>query len=110
LRIEFLPFSKPSISEEDIKAVADVLRSGRITIGSKCAKFEQKFAEYIGCAGAVALSSATIWMHLLLHALGIEPGDEVITPSMPRVSTVTKSFRYNSKLRAIQFPMRDEVK
>jgi UDP-4-amino-4-deoxy-L-arabinose-oxoglutarate aminotransferase len=88
MRTEFLPFSRPSISEEDIGAVGDVLRSGWITTGSKCSEFEQSFSEYVGCTGAVALSSATAGMHLLLHALGIEPGDEVITPSMTWVSTV----------------------
>ena len=88
MRTEFLPFSRPSISEEDIEAVGEVLRSGWITTGSKCAEFEQRFSEYAGCTGAVALSSATAGMHLLLHALGIGPGDEVITPSMTWVSTV----------------------
>jgi UDP-4-amino-4-deoxy-L-arabinose-oxoglutarate aminotransferase len=88
MRTEFLPFSRPSISEEDIEAVGDVLRSGWITTGSKCAEFEQGFSEYVGCPGSIALSSATGGMHLLLHALGLGPGDEVITPSMTWVSTV----------------------
>jgi UDP-4-amino-4-deoxy-L-arabinose-oxoglutarate aminotransferase len=88
MRTEFLPFSRPSISEEDISAVSDVLRSGWITTGSKCAEFEQAFSEYVGCTGSIALSSATGGMHLLLQALGIGPGDEVITPSMTWVSTV----------------------
>lgn len=85
---EFLPFSLPSIAEEDIAAVQEVLRSGWITTGPKCAEFERRFCDYVGCPGAVALSSATAGMHLLLHALGIGPGDEVITPSMTWVSTV----------------------
>lgn len=88
MRTEFLPFSRPSISEEDIAAVSDVLRSGWITTGVKNAEFEKKFCDYTGCGGAVALSSATAGMHLLLHALGIGPGDEVITPAMTWVSTI----------------------
>ncbi|OQX28233.1 MAG: UDP-4-amino-4-deoxy-L-arabinose--oxoglutarate aminotransferase [Desulfobacteraceae bacterium IS3] len=88
MRSEFLPFSRPSITEGDIAAVAEVLRSGWITTGLKNAEFEQKFCEYIGCAGAVALTSATAGMHLALCALGVGPGDEVITPSMTWVSTV----------------------
>jgi UDP-4-amino-4-deoxy-L-arabinose-oxoglutarate aminotransferase len=88
MRSEFLPFSRPSISEEDVAAVSDVLRSGWITTGSKCSEFEQRFCEYTGCHGAVALSSGTAGMHLLLCALGVGPGDEVITPSMTWVSTV----------------------
>ncbi len=88
MRSDFLPFSRPSITEEDIAAVGDVLRSGWITTGPKTAEFERRFADYVGCAGAVALSSATAGMHLVLNALGIGPGDEVITPSMTWVSTV----------------------
>jgi len=88
MRSDFLPFSRPSITEADIAAVADVLRSGWITTGPKTTEFEQKFQEYVGCPGAVALSSATAGMHLALKALGIGPGDEVVTPSMTWVSTV----------------------
>jgi UDP-4-amino-4-deoxy-L-arabinose-oxoglutarate aminotransferase len=88
MRSEFLPFSHPSITEEDVAAVGEVLRSGWITTGPKCSDFERTFCEYIGCPGAVALCSATAGMHLLLHALSIGPGDEVITPSMTWVSTV----------------------
>lgn len=87
MRTDFLPFSRPSIAEEDIAAVVEVLRSGWITTGLKAAQFEQKFCEYVGCRGAVALMSATAGMHLALKALGIGPGDEVITPSMTWVST-----------------------
>ena len=88
MRSDFLPFSRPSISEEDIAAVVEVLRSGWLTTGPKTAEFEQAFCDYTGCGGAVALSSATAGMHLVLEALGIGPGDEVITPSMTWVSTV----------------------
>ncbi len=88
MRTTFLPFSKPSISEPEIEAVAEVLRSGWITTGPKAAEFEEAFKAYCNAEGAVALSSATGGMHLLLAALGIGPGDEVITPSMTWVSTV----------------------
>ena len=88
MRKDFLPFSRPSISEAEIAAVADVLRSGWITTGPKTAEFERKFCDYVGCRGAVALTSATAGMHVVLKALGIGPGDEVITPSMTWVSTV----------------------
>jgi UDP-4-amino-4-deoxy-L-arabinose-oxoglutarate aminotransferase len=88
MRKEFLPFSRPSIDEADIAAVGEVLRSGWITTGPKNAEFEDKFCDYIGCDQAVALSSATAGMHLAFKALGIGPGNEVITPSMTWVSTV----------------------
>lgn len=88
MRNEFLPFSKPSISEEEILAVNEVLRSGWITTGLKAAAFEEAFARYCGAEGAVALASATAGMHLLLAAMALKPGDEVVTPSMTWVSTV----------------------
>ncbi len=88
MRSNFLPFSKPSISEEEISAVADVLRSGWITTGPNCGAFEQAFADYTGAGGAVAVSSATGGMHCVLQALNVGPGDEVITPSLTWVSTV----------------------
>lgn len=88
MRPTFLPFSKPSISETEIEAVACVLRSGWITTGAKAAAFEEAFADYCKASGGVALCSATGGMHLLLVAMGIGPGDEVITPSLTWVSTV----------------------
>ena len=88
MRKKFLPFSSPSISEEEITAVGEVLRSGWITTGPRTAQFEESFCSYCGNKGAVALSSATAGMHLLLTALNVGPGDEVITPSMTWVSTV----------------------
>jgi len=84
----FLPFSKPSITESEIHAVGEVLRSGWITTGAKCTEFEQRVCEATGARHAVALTSATAGMQLALHALGIGPGDEVITPSLTWVSTV----------------------
>ena len=88
MRSEFLPFSRPDISEKEIKAVSEVLRSGWITTGPKNALFEERFSEYVGASGTVALASATGGMHLALKALGIGAGDEVVTPSMTWVSTV----------------------
>ncbi len=86
--LPFLPFSRPSLTEDEIRAVAEVLRSGWITTGPKCAALEEAFAAQVGCQHAVAVTSATSAMHLLLHITGIGPGDEVITPSMTWVSTV----------------------
>jgi len=88
MRESFLPFSKPAITEDDIQAVAEVLRSGWITTGQHASKFEEEFAAYVGARGAVAVTSATGGMHVALKALDIGPGDEVITPSMTWVSTV----------------------
>lgn len=88
MRNDFLPFAKPSISEDDVAAVTETLRSGWITTGAKCAAFEEAICERLGCSCAVAVTSGTAAVHLVMHALGIGPGDEVITPSMTWVSTV----------------------
>ncbi len=86
MRKDFLPFTRPAVSESDIAAVCDVLRSGWITNGPANAGFEAAVAELVGNRYAVALSSATAAMHLLLKVMQIGPGDEVITPSMTWVS------------------------
>ncbi|MDR0217401.1 MAG: UDP-4-amino-4-deoxy-L-arabinose aminotransferase [Enterobacteriaceae bacterium] len=84
----FLPFSRPSIGSEEIEAIEAVLRSGWITTGPQNQQLEQNFARMFGCRHAIALCSATAGMHLALLALGIGPGDEVITPSQTWVSTI----------------------
>lgn len=83
----FLPFSRPSMGNEEIAAAEQVLRSGWITTGPKNQELEEQFAQRVGARYAVALSSATGAMHIALLALGIGPGDEVITPSQTWVST-----------------------
>lgn len=86
MRATFLPFSKPSLQEWEIKAVEDVLRSGWITTGPKNAEFEQKFCEYVGASHAVPMTSETAVMFALLRAIDLKPGDEVVSPSMTWVS------------------------
>ncbi len=84
----FLPFSRPSMGEEEIEAVGQVLRTGWITTGPQTHQLEQDFSAAFGCKHAIAVSSATGGMHVTLMALGIGPGDEVITPSQTWVSTL----------------------
>lgn len=84
----FLPFSAPSIGQQEIDAVAEVLRSGWITTGPKASELETAYCQLTGCQHAIALYSATAGMHLALHAMEFKPGDEVITPSLTWVSTV----------------------
>lgn len=74
-----IPLSGCDISEADIKAVVDVLRSGRLSIGPRQDRFEELVADRVGCDHAVAVSSGTAGLHLVLEALGVGPGDEVIT-------------------------------
>ena len=79
--LPFLPFALPEIGEEDIAEVVDTLRSGWVTTGPKAKRFENDFVHYLGDASleAIAVNSATAGLHLALEALGVGPGDEVIT-------------------------------
>ncbi|HAT1646569.1 TPA: UDP-4-amino-4-deoxy-L-arabinose aminotransferase [Raoultella planticola] len=85
---EFLPFSRPSMGDAELAALREVLQSGWITTGPKNQALEEAFCALTGNRHAVAVSSATGGMHVTLMALGIGPGDEVITPSQTWVSTL----------------------
>lgn len=84
---DFLPFSKPTISEEAIAEVVDCLRSGWITTGPRVEKLSQALCDYFQSPHSILLSSATAGMHLTLLSLNLQPGDEVITASMTFIST-----------------------
>ena len=79
--LPFLPFALPEIGEDEINEVVDTLRSGWITTGPKAKRFELAFAEFLAepQIECIAVNSATAGLHLALEALGIGPGDEVIT-------------------------------
>ena len=89
MRETFLPFSTPSIDDDEINEVVDSLKSGWITTGPKVKRFEDAFKAYVGAPYAIPLSSATAGLHLTLLALGIKEGDEVITTPMTFASTVS---------------------
>jgi perosamine synthetase len=82
-----IPVARPFIGLEEEHAVVDVLRSGWVTQGPRVAEFETRFAEYVGCDHAVAVSSCTTALHLSLLAIGIGPEDEVICPSLSFIAT-----------------------
>lgn len=86
--MSFLPFSRPALGEEELAAVQAVFASGWITTGPQNAALEQAFCQLTGNQHAIAVCSATAGMHVTLMALGIQPGDEVITPSLTWVSTL----------------------
>lgn len=88
IREDFLPLNRPSIGETEIAGVTACLRSQWITTGPLCKRFEEQFQELTGARHAVSLCSATAGMHLVIAALGIGKGDEVITPSLTFASTV----------------------
>lgn len=79
--LPFLPFALPEIGEEEIAEVVDTLRSGWVTTGPKAKRFESDFAAFLGDEDShcIAVNSATAGLHLALEAIGIGPGDEVIT-------------------------------
>ncbi len=85
---EFLPFSRPTISQEAIDEVVACLKSGWITTGPRVKKFEEGLKEYLGAPHVLALSSATAGLHLALAALELKPGDEVITTPMTFAATL----------------------
>jgi dTDP-4-amino-4,6-dideoxygalactose transaminase len=88
MRDSFLSFSPPLIGEEEINEVVDTLKSDWLTTGPKTRQFEQEFAQFIRAEAALAVSSCTHAMLVGLAALGIGPGDEVITTTMTFCSTV----------------------
>jgi len=82
----FVPFSRPTIEEDEICEVVDTLRSGQLTTGPKTARFEDQFRERFA-APAIAVNSATAGLHLAIAALDCESADEVIVPALTWAST-----------------------
>ena len=82
-----VPMTKPLLADEEVQAVAKVLQSGWVTQGPQVAKFEEDFADYVGAPYACAVSNCTTALHLALLAVGVQPGDEVITVSHSFIAT-----------------------
>lgn len=93
-----VPFSPPDITEKEINAVVNVLRSGWITTGSVTKKFENRIAEYVHTDKAVCLNSATACMELTLRLLGVGPGDEVITSAYTYTASASVVTHVGAKL------------
>jgi dTDP-4-amino-4,6-dideoxygalactose transaminase len=83
-----LGFQPPAIGEEEIAAVTETLRSGWLTTGPRAAELERRMAEYLEAKHVLALASGTAALHLALVALGVGPGDEVITTTITWPATV----------------------
>ncbi len=81
--------SRPDITDEEIEAVCEVLRSPNLSLGPKLGEFEDAFAKYIGRKRAVAVNSGTSALFLCLSAMGIGPGDEVITTPFTFIASAT---------------------
>ena len=83
-----ITMSSQDISDADVQAVVDVLRSGRLALGPQTTAFEAALAAYVGTRHAVAVSSGTAALHLLVRALGLGPGDEALVPSFTFAASV----------------------
>src|ERR1041384_6393459 len=79
MRERFLPFALPDTDDAEVHAVSEVIRSGWLTTGAQVRAFEAEFAERAGAKHAIAVSSCTAALHLALEAIGIAPGDRVVT-------------------------------
>ncbi len=82
-----IPIARPTLGKEEAEAARRAILSGWITQGPEVAAFEAEFAAYVGSPHACAVSSCTTALHLVLHALGIGPGDEVVTVSHSYIAT-----------------------
>src|SRR3954447_8558820 len=92
-----VPLADLAIEADDLEAVAAVYRSGWLTTGPRTAAFERAFAEVVDRQEAVAVSSGTAALHLLLLAAGLGPGDEVIVPSLSFVATASAAAYTGAK-------------
>ncbi len=85
--VDVIPLARPVIGDRERELVDEVLRSRQLSLGPTVTKFEQMWADRLGTKHAVACSSGTAGLHCCLHALGIGPGDEVITSSFSFVAS-----------------------
>src|SRR3954465_3291278 len=83
-----VPLADVVVPEEDIEVVADVYRSGWLSMGPETEALERDFAAYTGARHALAVTNGTAALHLICAASGIGPGDEVVVPSLTFVATV----------------------
>jgi perosamine synthetase len=88
-----IPVARPLLGEEEAAAAREAILSGWVTQGPQVAGFEAEFAEYVGAPHACAVSSCTSALHMALHALGVGPGDEVVTASHSFIATAN-AIRY----------------
>jgi len=94
---KYIPFSVPSIAREEIKEVADTLKSGWLSTGPRTQKFEEDFAYYTGAKYAVGLTSCTAALHMALLAHGVGRGDEVIMPSFTFASCANMAINVGAR-------------
>src|SRR5689334_15409839 len=87
-----LPYARQSVSDDDIQAVVEVLKSEWLTTGPKVDAFERAFADFVGAPEAVAVANGTAALHTAMSAAGIGAGDEVIVPAMTFVASANAAI------------------
>ena len=97
MTLENIPFHKPHITEDEIKAVTDVLLTGWLSMGPKTLEFEQEFRNKIGTSHALSTNSGTAALHLALKAIGLKPEDEVILPTNTFIATAEVVTYFNAR-------------
>jgi dTDP-4-amino-4,6-dideoxygalactose transaminase len=95
--MDYLPFAKPTLDEETIAGVVEVLRSGWIASGPQVQKFERALSDYVGGRTVRVFTSATAALEIALQACGIGPGDEVIVPAMTFAASANVVMRVGAK-------------
>lgn len=96
--IRRIPFSPPDITEAEIKLVSEALRSGWITTGPKVQELERKIADFVHTPKSVCMGSATACMEMILRALGVGEGDEVITCAYTYTATASCAVHVGAKV------------
>lgn len=98
MKIKNIPFSPPDMTEAEAKEVREAILSGWITTGPRTKKLEKQISEYVHTEKTVCLNSATASMEMVLHLLGVEPGDEVIVPAYTYTATASVVTHVGAKL------------
>ena len=89
MKLRNIPFSPPDMTEQEVAEVREAILSGWITTGPRTKKLEQQISEFVHTQKTVCLNSATASMEMVLHLLGIGPGDEVIVPAYTYTATAS---------------------
>jgi dTDP-4-amino-4,6-dideoxygalactose transaminase len=98
LKLRNIPFSPPDMTEQEVAEVREAVLSGWITTGPRTKKLEQQISEFVHTDKTVCLNSATASMEMVLHLLGVEPGDEVIVPAYTYTATASVVTHVGAKL------------
>ena len=98
MKLRNIPFSPPDMTEQEVTEVREAILSGWITTGPRTKKLEQQISEFVHTDKAVCLNSATASMEMVLHLLGVGPGDEVIVPAYTYTATASVVTHVGAKL------------